>query len=132
MEQVDNLNHKFTKVEAGDKIEVTMTKAVMTSKAIRTDIGQIVETEDSIDRTEVGLDMNKITEEVISEATWGIFTDKIAEESKEKNTGMKVMIEAGTGLEKGHFPEAIIAIEIGVQGITCVGQYQEQVQMETE
>ena len=69
MEKVDNLNHKFTKIEAGDKIEVTMTDAVMTSEAIRTDIGQIVEKEDSIDMTEVDLDINKIIEEVISEVT---------------------------------------------------------------
>ena len=69
MEQVDNLNHKFTKVEAEDKIEVTMTDAIMISGAIRTDIGQTVETEDSVDRTEVGLDINKIIGEVISEVT---------------------------------------------------------------
>ena len=46
-----------------------MTGAVMISKAIRTNTGQIKETEDSIGRTEVGLDMNKITGEVISEVT---------------------------------------------------------------
>ena len=45
---------------------------------------------------------------------------------------MKVMIEAGTGLEKGHFPEAITTIEIGVQAIVGPGQDQEQVQTETE
>ena len=49
-------NHKFTKVEAEDKIEVTMTDAIMISKDTRRDIGQIVETED---RTEVGLYMKK-------------------------------------------------------------------------
>ena len=69
MEQVDNLNHKFTQVEAEDKIEVTMTDVVMISKATRTDVGQMVEIEDSIDRTEVDLDMNKIIGEVISEVT---------------------------------------------------------------
>ena len=67
MEQVDNLNHKFTKVEAEDKIEVVMPDAVMTSESIRTDIDQIVETENNIDRTEVGIGMNKIIGEVISE-----------------------------------------------------------------
>ena len=67
MEQVDNLNHQFTKVEAEDKTEVTMIDAVMFSKVIRTDTGQIVETEDSIDKIEVGLGMNKIIGEVISE-----------------------------------------------------------------
>ena len=105
MEQVDNFNHKFTKVEAEDKIEVTMTNAVMTSKAIRTDIDQIVETEDNIDRAEVGLGMNKIIGEVISEVTLGILIDRIVEESIEIITGMTVMTEAGTGLEKSHFPE---------------------------
>ena len=41
----------------------------MVSEAMRRDIGQIVETEYSIDRTDVGLDMNKIIGEVISEVT---------------------------------------------------------------
>ena len=41
----------------------------MISKATRTDIDQIVETEDSTDRTEVGPDMKKIIGEVISEVT---------------------------------------------------------------
>ena len=40
---------------------------------------------------------------------------------------MKVMTEVGTGLEKGHFPEAITTIEIGVQAIVGPGQDQEQV-----
>ena len=127
MEQVDNLNHKFTKVEAEDKIEVTMTDAVLISKGTRTDIDQIAETEDSTDRTEVALDMNKIIGEVISEVTSETLTDKIAEVSIEIITGMKVMTEAGTGLEKGHFPEAITTIEIGVQAIVGPGQDQEHV-----
>ena len=70
MDQIDSLNHKFTKEESEDKTEVTMTTmtdAMMISKATRTDIGQIVETEDSIDKIEVGLGMNKITGEEISE-----------------------------------------------------------------
>ena len=54
-------------------------------------------------------------------------TDKIAEDSIEIITGMKVMTEAGTGLEKGHFPEAITKIEIGVQAIVGPGQDQESV-----
>ena len=65
MEQKDNLNHKFTKVEAEDKTEVTMTDAIIISKAIKRDIDEIVETEDNRDRTEVGPGMNKIIEEVI-------------------------------------------------------------------
>ena len=39
------------------------------------------------------------------------------EESIEIITRMKVMTEAGTGLEKCHFPETIAAIEIEVQAI---------------
>ena len=104
----------------------------MISKAIRTNIGLIVETEDSIDRIEVGLDMNKIIGEVISEAMWERLTDKIAEESIEIFTEMKVMTEVGTGLEKGPFPEAIAAIEIGGQAIVGPGQNWEPVLIETE
>ena len=62
----------------------------MNSKATRTDTGQIVETVDSTDRTEVGLAMNKIIGEVISEVTWETLTGKITEESIEiitKNEG---------------------------------------------
>ena len=46
----------------------------------------------------------------------GNFDRQIAEESIEIITGMKFMKqEAGTDLEKGHFPENLAAIEIGVQ-----------------
>ena len=63
MEWVDSSNHKFTKIEVEDKTEVAITDAIMISKVTRTGIGQIVVTEDSIDKTEVGLSMNKITGE---------------------------------------------------------------------
>ena len=43
--------------------------------------------------------------------------DRTVEENIEAIIEMTAMIEAGTGLEKGHFPEAIITIEIGVQAI---------------
>ena len=95
-------------------------------------IDQVVETEDSIDRTEVGLDMNKIIGHVISEVIQGILTDKIAEESIEIIAGMKVMTEAGTDLEKGHSPETLSAIEIGVQATVGPDQDQEPLQIETE
>ena len=59
--------------------------------------------------------------------------DKIVEESIETITEMIVMVEAGTGLEKGHFPETVVTIlGIGVQTIVGLGQDQEQVQIETE
>ena len=99
-----------------------MTDAIMISEPIRTNIDQIVETEDSIDRREVDLDMDKIIGEVISEVMLGTLTDRIVEESTEVITGMKVMAEAGTGLEKGNFPETLAAIEIGVQATVGPGQ----------
>ena len=42
-----------------------MTDAIMISEVIRINTAEIVETGDSIDRTEVGLGMNKIIGEVI-------------------------------------------------------------------
>ena len=60
------------------------------------------------------------------------FTDKIAEESIKVITGMKVMTEVGTGLEKGNFPEAITKIEIGVQVTVGPGQDWEPVWIEAE
>ena len=59
----------------------------------------------------------KIIGEVISEVMQGILTDRISGENIEIITGMKVMTEVQTGLEKGHFLETIVAIEIGVQAI---------------
>ena len=53
--------------------------------------------------------------------------DKIAEENIEIITEMKVVTETGTGLEKGHFPETLVAMEIGVQATVGPGQDQEQV-----
>ena len=47
--------------------------------------------------------------------------DKIVEENIETIIEMTVMTEAGTGLEKGHFPEIMTTIEIGVQAIVGPG-----------
>ena len=57
-------------------------------------------------------------------------TDRIVEERIGTITEMTGMIEAGTGLEKGCFPETISTIEIGVQAIVGPGQDLEQVQTE--
>ena len=55
--------------------------------------------------------------------------DKIAEENRETTIiGMIVMIEAGIGMEKGHFPEVMTVIELGVQAIVDQGQDLDQVQ----
>ena len=56
--------------------------------------------------------------------------DKIVEESIETIIEMTVMIEVGTSLEKGHFPEAIMTIEIEVQTTVGPSQDPEQVQIE--
>ena len=71
MDQVDNLNLKSTKAKEEDRIEVTMIDAVMISEVIKIDIGQIVETGDSIDKKEVDQGMNKIIEEEILEVMQG-------------------------------------------------------------
>ena len=120
MDQVDSLNHRSTKAKVEDKIEVTMIDAIMISEVIRIDIGQMVETGDSIDKMEVDPGMNKIIEDEILEVIQGhikISKDKRVEESIEIITEMKVMaeVEIGTGLEKGHFPKTLVVIEtIGV------------------
>ena len=47
------------------------------------------------------------------------------------NIEMTVMTEAGTGLEKGHFPKIMATIELEVQATVGPDQDQEQVQIET-
>ena len=51
--------------------------------------------------------------------------DKIVEESIESAIGMTVITEAGTGLERGHFPEIMATmLEIEVPVIVDPGQDQ--------
>ena len=98
---------------------------------------QIVETGDSIGKTEADPGMHKIIREEILEVMWGcikILKDKTVEESIEIITEMKVMaeVEIGTGLEKGHFIETLLVIETtAVQATVGPGQDQGQVQIET-
>ena len=54
MEQVDSSKHKFIKTEAEVRRGITI------KGTIRTGIDQIVVTEDNTDKTEVGLDTNKL------------------------------------------------------------------------
>ena len=63
MEQVDSSNHKSIKVEVEVRTEITI------RGTIRTGTDQIVVTEDNADKTEVGLDTNKIIGEVPLEET---------------------------------------------------------------
>ena len=104
-----------------------MTDAAMISKAIRTNIDQIVETEDSMDkgRTRYEQDCRRGN----FSGTMRNFDRKIAEESIEIIPEMEVMTEAemGTGLKGGNFPETLVAIEIEVQATIGPGQDQEPV-----
>ena len=63
---------------------------------------------------------------------WEPLTDRIAEESVEIITEVKIMIETGTGVEKGHFLEAIAIIETEVQAIVSPGKDWEAIHIETE
>ena len=105
----------------------------MIDEVIRIDIGWIVKTGDRIGRIEGNPGMNKIIGEEILEAIQGCIKtlkDKTVEESIEIIIKMKVMaeVEIGTGLEKGHFLETLVAIEtIGVQAIVGLDQDQGQV-----
>ena len=92
MEQTDNVNHKFIRVEVESRIEVTIKETIKIGAGEIT--GQIVEIEDSTDRTEVGLGMNNILEEVILGEMLDVMVDKIVEENIETGIGMTVMTEA--------------------------------------
>ena len=61
---------KTTSVEVKTEITITIKETIR----IGTDqiTGQIAETEDNTDKTEVGLDVNKILGEVILEESWEI------------------------------------------------------------
>ena len=61
VEQIDNSNPKSIRVEVEVKTEITI------RETIKIDRDQIPVTEDNTDKTEVGLDMNIIIEEVILE-----------------------------------------------------------------
>ena len=88
----------------------------MISEVIRIDIGQIVETGDSIDKMEVDQGISKSIEEDILEAMQGHIKNlrnKTVEESTEIITEMKVIAEVGigTGLGKDCFLETLVMIE---------------------
>ena len=55
--------------------------------------------------------------------------DKIIEESTETTTEMTVMVEVGTGLERGCFPDIMAIIYLEAQAIVDLGQDLELVQI---
>ena len=62
--------------------------------------------------------MNKVRGGIILERIQEIMAHKTVEE----NTEMTVMIAAGIGLDKYHFPEIMAIIKLGVQAIVDQGQ----------
>ena len=66
-EQIDSSNSKSIKVEVEVRTEITTRETIRTGTDQIT--GQIVVIEDNTGKTEVGLDVNKIIGEVISEET---------------------------------------------------------------
>ena len=94
--------------EEEDKIDTFMICIIMTEEMTKIDIDQIVVTEEiSIDRIEVGQDINKITGERILEVMWehiNILEDRIVENTG-VIAGMKITLETevGVGQGKGHF-----------------------------
>ena len=94
MDQVDNLNPKFTKAKEEDKI-VVMIDAIMISKIIKIDIGQILETGHyGQDRGRPRYEQNIEVEilEVMQEHI-KILEDRIVEESTEIIIEMKGIAE---------------------------------------
>ena len=130
VEQIDNSNPKSIKVEVEVKTEITIRETIKIGTDHITD--QRAETEGNTDKTEVGLDRNKIIEEVILEETSGAMVDKTVEENIDTAIEMTVMTEAGTGLEKGHFPEIMAITELEVQAIVDPGQGPELAQIGIE
>ena len=113
-----------------------MTDAIMFSEIIKTDIGQIGETEGSIDKIEVDQDIHKIIEVKILEVTQElikILKDRVVEESTGTTIEIKVIAEIGIeiGLEKYHSLETLI-IEAMIEVQVIVGPDQEQVPTEIE
>ena len=70
--------------------------------------------------------------EAILEETLGIMVNKIVEESIQTVIEITAMIEAGTGLEKGCFPEIMAITELEVQATVDPGQDPELAQIGIE
>ena len=58
--------------------------------------------------------------------------DKLVEESTETTTEVTVMVEVGTGPERGHFPEIMAIIALETQAIVDPGKDPELVQIGIE
>ena len=94
VDQIDNLNPKFTKSKEEDRIEEIMIDAIMISEIIKTDTGQTVKTEDNIVKIEVDQDKDNIKEVKILEIMQEhikILKDRVVEDSTGITLVTKVM-----------------------------------------
>ena len=107
----------LTEVEV--KIEATIREIIRVG--IGQIIDQIVEIEDNSGKTEADTDLSKVIGQTMIGKIQEIMVDKTADESIKITVTemivMIVMIEVGIGLEKGHFPEIMTIMELGVQAI---------------
>ena len=127
METYGHLNPKYIKTEVEVKREDTTGE--ITRIGIDQTIDSVVEIEVNSNKVEVDVDFSKVIGEIIIGKIQVIMEDKAAEESIEVTViEMIVMIEVGTGLEKGHFPGTMTVIELEVQAIVDYSQDLEQVQ----
>ena len=108
------LNPKYIRVE--------VRIGIITGKTFRT--GQIVGIGDSTQIVGLG----KTIETVVFEETLEGMEDKIIDEDIEMIDTM-IIIESGTGQEKGHLQEIIVVAEIEVQVTVDQGQAPEQTEI---
>ena len=98
----DNSNPRYIKVEVEVRTEAIAKEIIKIGIGQTTD--QTVEIEDSSGKTEVDIDLSRVTEEVVFKIIPENTVDKIVEES----IGiiaieMMATTEAGIGVEKDHF-----------------------------
>ena len=116
MEGQDNINPRYIKAEVEVRIKAIPREIIRIGIGQTTD--QTVGIEDSSGKIDVGTDLSKVMEEIISKITPEDTVDKIAEES----IGIIVIemiatTEVGIGLEQDHFQKIMAVTELGVQAI---------------
>ena len=125
MEQLDNLNHRYTKAEVEARIGITI-KEIIRADTDR-QIDQTAMTEDSLGKINPVRDMNR----TLGGVTLGEMLETLTDEIIEEN--IVAILETGIDPEKGHYQETIAkSLEIEVQAVVDLGQDQGQVLIETE
>ena len=116
MEGQDNSNPRYIKTEVEVRTEAIAKDIIKVGIGQTTD--QTVEREDSSGKTEVGIDLSRVIEEVVFKIIPEDTVDKIVEES----IGIIVIemmatTESGIGLEKDHFQKIMVLTELEAQTI---------------